>query len=151
MSDPHEKSSLTVTIKFPESSRYAGDNPWLVFSGTPEAIRANIIFTFGLETETTSLADLVIEAQSLATAAAHASRGAGAKTLSGKSSSTTGTAAPTSTPAEEEKPYGIAEQLEALTNLADHKNLYLDNKDAFKADKSLEDAWIAKGKALKAA
>lgn len=68
---------LGVTLKAPESSRYAADNPWFVFEGEPRVIGQNIIETLGLTnvSPTASLAEIVLTAQVQLTALAHAVRG----------------------------------------------------------------------------
>lgn len=68
--------AICVTIKVPESAKFAGDNPWFVFKGEGPDVRSNIIRTFSLEVDdTVSLAGVVIAAQTTVTGETNASRG----------------------------------------------------------------------------
>lgn len=75
-----EFKALGVTIKAPESDRYAGDNPWFVFEGTPVEVAQNVIQTFGLTdvSPEASVAEVVLAAQTTVTAIANAVRGTAA-------------------------------------------------------------------------
>lgn len=84
MTDPHAPTRMTATIKFPESSRYKSDNPWIVFEGTqPEAIKALIGEAFGIDTEGLTLSDVVINAQTQASAVGAAASGTGGQVIDG--------------------------------------------------------------------
>lgn len=68
--------AVCVTVKVPESAKYAGDNPWLVFKGEGREVQDNIVRTFGLTVpEGATLAQVVLAAQASMTAEANAVRG----------------------------------------------------------------------------
>jgi len=156
MTDPHNPGKIGVTIKVPESKKYAGDNPWFVFEGTdPEAVKAKIGATFGINTKGLSLADVVVEAQRLVTSLGAVAHGLGGRPL------------PQSAPGTPEAPEGdvwaqaaaavggvqapaedpILVQIERATSRAELQQIWAENQAAFADDKYMV-PYKAKGKSL---
>jgi transcription elongation factor len=153
-----------VTIKTPESKRYAADNPWFVFEGTdPDTIREKILATFGIEADASlSLFDVTMNAQRIASRQGEIQNSLGGTTLNVEK---TGSAQPTGstesasatgadTPAWEDKPAEeptvnpLFAKVESQTGVAALQRLWAENKAAFDADADLFAAYKSKGKAL---
>ena len=147
---------LTATIKFPESARYKSDNPWIVFHGTVDQISEDIVAAFGLEGEDTpTLFDLVVQAQSIATAGKVAAAALGAKTVGATADNPPSGSVwdQAAQPAAEPQPeLTEAEKLLALIgeqpNVAELRTLYARNEAAIKGDPTLLEAWKTKGREL---
>jgi hypothetical protein len=163
VTNPHELGKIGVTIKVPESKKYAGDNPWFVFEGTnADDIKAKIGATFGMDTEGLTLSDVVINAQRLATGLGAVAHGLGGSVLaSGRadSSQAAGGApvgggdvwsqvngAANGQPAQEVVD-PILDAIEKATSVDELKQLWAENQAAFN-DAKYMDPWKAKGKSL---
>lgn len=146
---------VTVTLKEPQSKQYANDGTWIIFHGTPEEIRRDLIAVYGIEVEgEPTLYDLATQAKSIQ----EASRAAG-KTLGARSTSSE---APTGdvwdkaqkgSPEKEPEPeLTEAEKILALisdqTSVEDVRKLYTRNEELIKNDETLLNAWKAKGREL---
>lgn len=166
MGNPHSPGKIGVTIKVPESKKYAGDNPWFVFEGTdPERVKANIGATFGIDTEGLDLASVVINAQRLVTGLGAVAHGLGGTVLASGPSDTAApqSAAPAASgsvfqqaqaggsaaaPAQSDSD-PILEAIEMAKTVDELKQIWAENQAAF-ADAKYMDPWKAKGKALSA-
>lgn len=159
-------NKIGVTIKVPESKRYAGDNPWFVFEGgSPESLKAKIAETFGLQHEGLTLGETVINAQRHVTGLGAVAHGFGGTILSGSSTE------PESKPADgfpsttddvwskvsmesKPEPEGEAEKdpiLVALDNcktVAEVQQIWAENQASFNANAEYMEAYKARGKAL---
>lgn len=160
MSNPFAPRRVCVTVKVPESKRYAGDNPWLVFEGDVEGVKEMIAETFGISVEGLSLADAVINAQHFASGLGAVSQGLGGTVLGAKASegssdvwAQAAAARGGTTPATEEKPAvdPILEQIENANNVADLQQIWAENQAAFNSNATYMDAYKAKGKSFTAA
>lgn len=167
MSDPHTPRDVGVTLKFPESKRYANDNPWITFRGTPQSIREDILAVMGWNPADNELglAALVLNAQREVTALATVANGMGGRVISEGSGKPAGPAweaaaggssDPWAAPAADKPPSKSEAEIEverltaevaATTTVADLQQLWARNQEAFK-DAALMEAYKAKGKAL---
>lgn len=161
--DPYRPGKIGVTIKVPESKRYAGDNPWFVFEGTDATtVRNKIGDVFGIEVENLTLSAVVIEAQRLATGLGAVAHGLGGRVLDdGKASAPAASseapaasggsvfqqaqAGQTAAPKADEDP--ILTAIEGAKTVEELKQIWAENQEAF-ADAKYMDPWKAKGKAL---
>lgn len=148
MSDPNQTREVSVTIKHDGK-----DSTWLVFRGSVEAVREQIIECFGMtETEGLTLHELSVEATRLVKATSQVANGLGGRVLKGGSQSAFaqaregGGSAPA--PAKEDEDVPLKGMIEAATSVAALKTLWAENKAAFDADPELFAAWKAKGKSL---
>lgn len=167
MADPwaERAQGLSVTIKVPESRKYAGDSPWLVFHGSPGFIREALVETFapGDDVAGLPLFELVIECQQLASAVAAVKQGLGGRTV--RPGSSGGSAAfaaargdsvaseggSAATPPVEPERDPLFGSVEAAGSVDELKSLWATNRAAFDGNAELFEAWKAKGKALKEA
>ena len=166
MSDPNQPGTMSVTIKADEPGGKYNDakspGSWIVFHGTPAAIREQIMdtFTFEESAKDLDLSELIVEATRMFKAVCNVATGplagrvlgGGGKQDSGSSSSAWAAAreGSTSTPAEEQKELTIAELIEAQESVDSLKELWLERSDDIKSE-GLVDAWTKKGQALKEA
>lgn len=156
--DPHNPTKINVSIKTPESEKFAANGPWLTFEGTsPASIKASLIETFGLaaEDKDLDLYSVVMNAQTIATKQGKVQGALGGTVLpnGGKSASTDGasaTEAPAETAPAEPEANPLLAEIEACTDRAALVRLYGTAKATFDADPDLLAAWKAKGKALPA-
>lgn len=146
------KAETTVTIKYGKGY----EESWVVFRGSPDEIRAQLIGYFAPEPETVeglSLHELVLNLTKLAHSTSAASSGLGGTVINNggraQRPSSGGWAAAAAEPAVPERNplYG---KVESATTLDEVKDIYARNADAFKADAELLAAWKAKGKELSA-
>jgi hypothetical protein len=151
MTNPHVPNRMSATVKVPESKRYAADNPWLVFEGTPASVRDQIIEAFGLEQqEGLTVFDVLLNAQLLASSAGAVSQGLGGRVIKdqgSESGSIAGNSAPEGS-AEEKPKSSLFERVEEQGSRAELKALWAANKAEFDADPELMAAWKARGKSL---
>ena len=161
MSDPHAPRRVSATIKFPESARYKSDNPWLVFEGSVESVREQIIeaFNYGEDAKKLTLAELVSNAQQDTTALGNAAAGLGGRAIpqdkeGDRTSSSKRQSEKSPEAAEEEKAKGVEsellQQIEDCTTRAEVKAVWAKNKAEFAASPDLMAAYKARGKALPA-
>ena len=158
MSDPYTDREMNVTIKVPESKRYAGDNPWFVFRGSPEAVREMLIEAFDLDKDLDLFA-AVLNAQRIATAGGVL----GGKVISpGKAADTSGADAAwqqAQSSNEQGPPWNAEEKkaeevdpilagIESSTDVQELQRLWAENQDAFNNNTAYMDAYKAKGRAL---
>lgn len=156
--DPHAQRRMSVTIKFPQSANYKGDNPWIAFeSSDPEVLKEQIAATFGIEdTEGLTLADITLEAQTQATASGNAAHGLGAKSFgTGKAKGASAdafAAARGETPAAPAEPERdpLYDLIEGAFDITALQTMWSKNRKVFDEDKDLFAAWKAKGKSLTA-
>lgn len=150
MSEPWSGGETTATIKFGRGH----EDPWLVFKGTPERVKEQIVVAFGTdveEAEGLTLAELVVNVTKTAQGARTASAGLGGTVI--KQGGWARAAQEEAAPAEPavNPLFAKVEALTAIEGPGGLKDLYARNADAFKADAELMAAWTAKGKALKEA
>lgn len=170
MGNPHAPGKIGVTIKVPESKKYAGDNPWFVFEGTdPETVKRNIAKTFGLDVEGLVLSDVVINAQRLVTGLGAVAHGLGGTVVASGQQSTfqTPEIAPAASGAGVDwskvaASTGASEALapkaddpilaavENATSIAELQQIWAENQAAFNEDKYML-PYKAKGRALQSA
>lgn len=160
MTNPHTPTRISATIKHPESARYKNDNPWIVFEGSePEAIKALIAETFGLDVEGLTLNEVVVNAQQQASAVATAAQGTGGTVVdSGRSSGGNGAwggvnkgqkAQEQQAPSEPARDQ-IFDLIDDCATVDDLQKLWAENQAKFAEDEVMA-AYKAKGKALSAA
>lgn len=154
-SDPNATGGVSATLKLPESERYKQNGPWLVFHGSVERVREDIISALGLEVDAdVPLADVVIEGQVQFEAHASVVRGTGGgRTVGGGSSSSQRSKSAetgTETPAEPEGDPLLAE-IEAADSTKALQIVFADNKAKFTPGSEYLAALEARSKALKAA
>lgn len=146
-----------MTVKVPESKRYANDNPWLVFEGSDAAtVRQNVLDAFGMTADASlSLFDVLLNAQQIATKTGGTARSLGGTVIGNEAaapSTESASVADEAAPAEEPQgPHPLLAQIEAQTSVADLQDLWARNKAAFDADADLMAAYKARGKGLQAA
>lgn len=156
--NPHSPTKINVSIKTPESEKFAANGPWLTFEGSsPTGIKAALIESFGLSEDDNSLDlySVVLNAQTIATTQGRLQGSLQGTVLSGKSAST-GSASATSAPAEsapaepEPEANPLLAQIEAATDRQALVRLYGAHKAVFDGDADLLAAWKAKGAGLPA-
>lgn len=142
-----------MTIKVPESKRYASDNPWITFRASDAStMKAHVVATFGLDAEEAvglTLFDVVLNAQKIATKVGGVSTSMGGTIISTTPAGSSDRASVADAPAAEpEGPHPLLAEIEAQTSVPDLQNLWARNKAAFDADEALMDAYKAKGRSL---
>lgn len=145
MSEPWSGGETTATIKFGRGH----EDPWLVFRGTPERVKEQIVVAFGTdveEAEGLTLAELVVNVSKTAQGARTASAGLGGTVI--KQGGWARAAQEEAAPAEPEVNPLLA-KIEAVDSVDKLRDLYARNADAFKNDADLMAAWKAKGASLK--
>lgn len=159
--DPAAQRRISATIKFPQSANYKGDNPWLVFESSDATVLKDMVAeAYGIEeTDDRTLADVVLEAQSQATATGNAAHGLGAKSFGpGKAKGASAdafaaargeTAAAPAEPAEPER-NPLYDLIEDAFDVAALQTMWSKNRAVFDEDKELFAAWKAKGKSFTA-
>jgi len=160
--DGHSMRGMSVTIKVPESKRYAADNPWLVFHGRPAVVADMIREAFGLDPDKElSVFELALNAQDAATKIGTLRAGLGGATVISSGGSTppaeggNAWSQAGSTPAAPEKTEleleieRLTPAVEKVTTVAELQELWARNQEAFK-DATLMAAYKAKGKSLSA-
>lgn len=168
MEDYGDSSHVSVTIKIPESGKFAGDNPWLVFKGaSAETVKQKIAEAFGLEHEGLLLIDVTVNAEKVAKGLTNVIAGLGGRVL--KSTPTDDaprkgsfeearsgdvwsqveqtSEKPAAAPKEEAKDPVLA-AIEAAASVDELKKIWAQNQKAFTAKPDLMAAWKAKGKSL---
>lgn len=154
MSDPHTISEVSATIKVPESKRYAGDAPWLVFRGSVDAVREQLAEAFGLDGDQPLIA-LTMQAQGVAnTYSRNADVGLGAKTLgksAGKAAEKPQEAAeaPASEAPAQEAEDPILASLKAAESRAELKTIRAEHQELFTEGSEYLAAWKARGREVK--
>lgn len=169
-SDPYAPRRVCVTIKVPESKRYAADNPWLVFEGDVEGVKEMIAAAFGLDPTGLSLHSVTLNAQNIATSTGHALQGLGASVLSEGSANKPASAPaesggdvwsqaqggqsgppwPTEEKKDEPKVDPVLAAIEGCQSVSELQQVWAENQDAFNANPSYMDSYKAKGRALTA-
>ena len=155
MSDPHEKATIGVAIKVPESKRYAGDSPWFTPNGSVAAVREMILEAFGIDDEGQTLFDLTMQAQGLANSVSrNPDVGLGAKVLgkpAGKAAEKPqeSAEAPAKEAPAQEAEDPILAALKAATTLDEVKTIRAENQQAFADNADYLAAWKARGRAIK--
>lgn len=158
MGNPHADREMNVTIKVPESKRYAGDNPWFVFRGAPEAVREMLIEAFDLDKDLDLFA-VVLNAQRIATAGGvlggkvispgTAAAGTSSADAAWQRAQGSGQQGPPWTEEKQAEPVdAILAGIESATTVEDLQRHWAENQDSFTANPSYMDAYKAKGKAL---
>lgn len=153
MSDPHGTREVSVTIKVPESKRYAGDAPWLVFYGSTASIIEQLAEAFQLDADGQSLIELTMQAQGIAnTFSRNPDVGLGAKTVGGKAAEKPQEAAevPAKEAPAQEAEDPILAAIAASQSRTELKTLRAENQQAFNDNPEYLAAWKARGKELPA-
>lgn len=157
MSDPHENPSFGVSIKIPESKKWAGDDVWFTPKGSVAAVRQMILEAFGIDDEGQILFDLAVQAQGMADMASKGSAGLGGTVLktepASASSSSAWEQARTDTPAAEAKPPAdpLLAKIEAASSMDDLQTLWAENQDQFTPDSAYMEAANKRGREIKEA
>lgn len=174
--DDYGSSDVSVTIKVPESKKYAGDNPWFVFrGGSPDTLKAKIGAAIGVEHEGLTLMEVTINAQRVASGLGAVAHGLGGKVLSSGpapaekaaeapqeasksiAESTAGDvwsqansepAEEKGSPEEDKDKDPILEFIAACTDVKDLQQYWAENQAAFNSNPDYMAAYKAKGKAL---
>lgn len=142
---------VSVTIKFGSDK----DAPWVVFHGTMQQVRAQIIASFAYDDTANEWTDAELVTQATKTAAGLmvATSGLGGTPISGgrRGGSSAFAAAREKTesapPAEPEPELTLAQRIEACESVPDLQALWVENAAAIQSE-GLVDAWKARGKAL---
>ena len=165
MTDPWAPRRVCVTIKVPESKKYAGDNPWLVFEGDVDAVKEMIAQATGVpNADDLTLLDIAINGQRAASGLGHVAHGLGGTVLANKPAAPAGDEAQADVwkqaaaaqqggaPAQEEQPAQdpILAALDNAKTVAEVQQIWAENQGAFAANSSYMDAYKARGKALSA-
>lgn len=158
MSDPYRDREVTVTIKVPESKKYAGDAPWFVFRGTVDAVSEQIGQTFGIAIAGLTLADVTINAQRLATNLNSMAQALGGTIIPSKddndsppwdtSSAVSKNDVWQKAAEKQEKVDPILAGIEAATTVADLQQHWAENQEKFNQNAEYMSAYKTKGKAL---
>lgn len=161
--DGYEGSTVSVTIKVPESKKFAGDNPWTVFkSGSPETLKKMIAETYGLEHEGLLLSDVTINAQRAASGLGAVAHGLGGRVLSQGPGNTSESASEAPSEGsddvwsqvsqekaeEEPKKDPILVAIEQSKTVGELRQLWAENQPKFNDNADYMAAWKAKGKSL---
>lgn len=151
MSDPYTRGGMSVTLKADGK-----DGTWVVYHGTPEQIREQILATFEIEeSKDAPLFDLINEATRIYKAAGNVSSGLGGRVVSSskQADKPAGSAweQASNAPAEPEVDPNVARlegEIEGAASVDALKELYARNVAVFESNADLMDAWKAKGRAL---
>lgn len=155
MSDPYEKSGVSATLKVE-----GRDKPWLVFHGSVERVKEDIVKAFGFETpdEGTTLHALVLDANSMLNGSGRLLKAFPGSTIESRGASSAFAEArnddgnpPWDEPKQQSATEAMYDQIEAAESTDALKHLWATNRAAFDGDVELFAAWKAKGKALKEA
>lgn len=157
MSDnPWEPCEVGVSLKAPESSRYAKDDPWITFRGSVESVKAGLTQAFDMrDADELSLAEIVSQAEVQYRAVVTAGRRLGGTVIGDQPKDVLDEVAqarshqPSSSPAAQSKPaedpvLGAIERAESVDQL---QIIWAENQDRFTEDAVMA-AYKAKGKAL---
>lgn len=148
MSESTRDRGVSITLKYDKGH----DASWAVFTGTVETIREDITKFFGLEqsvVEGLTASELVVMVTDIAHAKGNASAVLGAVPIPGQRASSWGQAAAQAADAPPAE-HPLIGQINAATSVDALKQLWAKNQNAF-ANKDVEAAYKAKGKALKEA
>ena len=117
--DPFTPRRVSTNVKFPESKRYASDNPWITFEGSsPEEVKALIVETFGLTgTETLTLFDVVANAQNIASHVGNVVQTLGATVVADENGTATAQELAVAPPAEEDGNAHVKGLIEGATTV----------------------------------
>lgn len=148
---------ISITLKYPKP-KYQ-DAPWIVFHGSPEEVREDLIAAFGWDAESVtdlSLHEVTLKAQAAVQGAGEVANQLGGTVLSGgggaKSSAWSQAGSRASEQAEGAEPEDptawLKVEIDKATSGDGLKRLWADNKAAFDAHAELMDLWKAKGKSL---
>lgn len=144
MSDPNERSGISVTLK-----QDGKDGTWIVFHGSPERVGEDIAQTFGMSPETVADMDLVgqvVEATRVYKGMATVGRVLGGRQTKGGSEAWA--QARDAAPAEPARD-PLYVDIEEQTSVDGLKKLWAENRATFDNDAELFAAWKAKGKSIK--
>lgn len=141
-------AEVSVTLK--HDGKY--EAPWIVFRGSPEQVKADIIEALGWDKDAgdgKSLLELVHQADKQAKAEYGVKAHLGGRTISKeRKSSTESVSEDTSAEAEAaEEGNPLLAQIAAVNTVDDLKKLWAENQEAFK-DGELMTVWKARGKEL---
>lgn len=142
-------AEVSVTLK--HDGKY--EAPWIVFRGSPEQVKADIVEALGWDKDagdTRSLVELVHAADKQAKAEYGVKAELGGKVISRERKSSTKSASEDKAPeaeASEEDGNPLVKVIASINNVADLKKLWAENQEAFQ-DGDLMDVWKARGKEL---
>ncbi|GGN40085.1 hypothetical protein FHR83_007123 [Actinoplanes campanulatus] len=151
---------ISVTIKYGKGF----ESTWSGFKGSLQQVRENVAEFFGLDHDMVqgmTLAEVVLNATSVAHGLGNVSASMGGHVISTSPSSPATSPAPAgdvwaqagaaSKPAESSVSTWLKGEIDKIKDVTALKRLYAENKAAFEADTALTDHWKAQGAALKAA
>lgn len=150
---------ISITLKYPKP-KYQ-DAPWIVFHGSPEEVREDIITAFAWDGETVTglnVHEVVLKAQEAVQGAGNVANTLGGKVLSEGGGQPSGvwsqvgsgaSAEAEDKPAEDPTAW-LKVEIDKATSVAGLQRLWADNKAAFSEHPELMDAYKAKGKSLAA-
>ena len=169
--DPHADRSTSLTIKYGKDY----DDPWVVFRGSPAAIREQALEYFGVTPDERQAQldphSLVIELVYLAQSSYHVATQAGGQTIPPKTDQSADPAEESSSEAAEipepspsaggdvweqaaaarKKPEPtLIERIEACETTVELQDLFVANQEALASGTEAREAWKARGKALPA-
>lgn len=155
MEDPHSPVTFTVSLKAPETEKWAKDDPWIVISGTGlQAVKEAVAAVAGVEHEALTLADVTINSQRVLEGVQSASKGLGGRVLGFRKNSDEAPVQATANVVSINKNQPSAKEvilgeIEAQTSRSALKTLRVE-KPIIGEDEELLAAWKAKGKSLPA-
>jgi hypothetical protein len=168
--DPHADRSTSLTVKYGKDY----DDPWVVFRGSPSAIREQALEYFGVTPDERQgqldTHSLVIELVYLAQSSYHVATQAGGQTIPPKTDAVPADEKPSSEAAEIPEPSSPAggdvweraaaarkkpeptllERIEACETRVELQDLFVANQEALAPGTEAREAWKARGKALPA-
>lgn len=163
--DPYAPRRVCVTVKVPESKKYAGDNPWFVFEGDVAGVKEMVAEAFGLEVGDLSLVDVTINAQRVASGLGNVAHGLGGTVLSkgpaessqapetpandvwAQAAAAQGGSAPA--PQTEKAPADpILSAIDGCGSIPELQQVWAENQAAFNGNPAYMDAYKAKGRSL---
>lgn len=145
--DPHADRGVSVTIKTPESKRYAADNPWVVFHGSVESVKEDLGKAFDIETEGLSLYSVTVNAQRIASGIGTASNVLGGTVVKEEKADATPTPANSPAPAKSEPEKDkVLEALALAQSVADVQQVWAEYGPEF-TDEHMA-AYKARGREL---
>lgn len=155
MTDPNSPRRVSATIKFPESKRYANDNPWLVFEGASvEDVRQMVGEAAGMtedDLDGLRIIDVVSNVQAEASAMGNVKSelgGISTGTDKGKSEGKPKSEPKSEAKSDEPDNKWLYEKVEQAQSRKALKDLWGKHKANFEADSELFNAWKQRGKSL---
>lgn len=148
-SNPNEVAGLSVTLKAD-----GRDGMWMVFHGSPSAIRENLIEAFNFtDTDDQTLVDIAVQANGHYKGVTNAAAKLGAKPSSTGAWTNAARDAdktdPTAEGSEAPPARTLLDDLADCTDLTSHRQLWAEHRSEFEGDEGLMEAWKNRGRELR--